>query len=224
MSIHEGHRERMRKKYIKHGIEAFAPHEVLELMLYYAKPRGDTNPVAHSLIDKFGSVSNVFDADPADLKNVAEVGEQTVVLIKLIKDLASYYHRDKWGTRPKLRNFTETGLYALDMVGERSEEYFFLISLDHQHSVISFNEVEKGTVSRSAVSIRKVVECAVRCHASKVVLVHNHPSGSLTPSGSDIDVTLALQSALSPLDIAVIDHIIVAKGGYMSMVEKGYMR
>lgn len=221
--MHEGHRKRMREKLLSGGIDSLNPHEVLEVILFYSIPRGNTNPIAHDLIKSFGSLSNVFDADIADLMSVKGVGESSAVLIKTISALSDYCQRLRWAEHPLLSNVNETGAYILDMIGDRRDEYFFLLSLDISGQVISFNEIEHGTVSSSGVDIRKVLECAVRCRASSVVLAHNHPTGRLIPSSSDIELTGALQRAFDAIGIALTDHMIVGGGGFISMAEKGYM-
>lgn len=221
--MHEGHRELMREKYIKNGIDSFAPHEILEIILYYSRPRGDTNEIAHALINEFGSLSNVFDADINDLCNVKGVGTNSAVLIKLIADLFGYYHKLRWSPKPRLTNVTEVGAYSVDMVGERTIESFFVLSLDPLRTVIAWSEVEKGTVSEANVSIRKVVECALRNRAHSVVLVHNHPSGSLHPSEEDISITYKICRAFDSIGIEVVDHIIVGGRSFTSMCERGLM-
>jgi DNA repair protein RadC len=221
--MHDGHRALMRDKYIKNGIDSFAPHEILEIVLYYSRPRGDTNELAHKLIDEFGSLSNVFDANINDLCNVKGVGCQTAVLIKLIADLFGYYHKNRWTLKPRLTNVTEVGVYAVDMVGERTVESFFILSLDPLRTVTAWTEVERGTVSEANVNIRKVVECAIRSRAHSVVLVHNHPSGSLHPSEEDINVTYKVCKAFDSIGISVLDHIIVGGRNFTSMCERGLM-
>lgn len=220
--MHEGHRGRMREKYIKNGIDSLAEHEVLEMLLYYSVPRGNTNETAHLLLKEFGCIANVFDADAEDLMNVRGVGEQSAVLIKLIKDMASYYNRSVWSERPTLLSTEDTGLYLTDMMGNPSYECFCLLSLNAARKVLSFNVIERGTVNSSAVSVRKVVENAVKNRASSVIFAHNHPSGRLLPSENDIELTKLLQRAFEPLEIAVLDHFIIGGGGYLSMSEAGY--
>lgn len=221
--MHEGHRKRMRDKMLSGGISSLNPHEVLEIILFYSIPRGNTNPIAHELITAFGSLSNVFDADVSDLMSVNGVGESSAVLIKTISALSDYCQKLRWKEHPVLTGVNDTGTYILDMIGDRREEYFFLLSLDISGQVISFNEIEHGTVSSSNVDIRKVLECAIRCRASSVVLAHNHPTGRLVPSSSDIELTNVLCRAFDAIGITVTDHIIVGGGGFISMAEKGYL-
>lgn len=221
--MHEGHRKRMRQKLLSGGISSLSPHEVLEIILFYSIPRGNTNPIAHELINSFGSLSNVFSADINDLMAINGVGESSAVLIKTINELSDYCQALRWSEHPVLTTVLETGTYIMDMIGQRNVEYFFLLSQDIAGKVISFNEIECGNVSGSNVDIRKVLECAIRCRASSVVLAHNHPSGRLIPSASDIELTKTIQNAFNAIGITVTDHFIVGGGGFISMTEKGYL-
>ena len=223
-NLHAGHRDRMRKKFLNGSISSLEPHEILETILYYSIPQGNTNPLAHRLIDAFGSLVNVFDADVEDLKNIEGIGERSAVLIKLISQLSDYCQRLRWSDKPVLYNFSDTGAYITDMIGQRTEEYFFLLSLDISGKVLSFNEIERGTVNGSNVNIRKVLECAIRCHASDVVLAHNHPTGRLIPSSSDMEITRLLNIAFDAVGINLKDHFIVGNGGFISMSEEGYIK
>ncbi len=222
--MHEGHRARMRDKYLKSGISSLSEHEIAELLLFYSMPRVNTNEAAHRLIDTFGSLSNALDADAKDLINVKGIGEQTAVFLKLVKDIALYCQKDKWRERPVLRHTAEVGTYIQDMIGDLPYECFFVLSLDLGDKVISFTKLEEGTSACTNVDIRKILECAVRLHANKVVLAHNHPSGRLIPSDSDISLTRTLQTSFEPFGITVLDHIIVGGGGYISLAEKNYIK
>jgi len=222
--MHEGHRKRMREKFLSGDIFSLNPHEVLEIILFYSIPRGNTNSIAHDLIKTFGSLSNVFDADIKDLTSVKGVGESSAVLIKTVSELSNYCQRLRWAEHPVLRNFNDTGTYLTDMIGTPPEEHFYLLSLDINGKVLSFNEIEHGTVVGSNVDIRKVLECAIRCRACDVVLAHNHPSGHLSPSSDDLEITHSLEAAFTAVGINMKDHFIVGGGGFLSLTEKGYIK
>lgn len=221
--MHDGHRERMRERYLKYGIDSFAPHEILEVLLYYTKKRENTNPLAHELIKDFGSLSGVIDADAKDLLNINGVGEQTVVLIKLIKDIFEYYQKEKWGDVIRLNNVDEIGYYIQDMIGDKPYESLYLLCLDNANKILSFQEVERGSVSNSATNPRKIVETAVRNHAEKVVLAHNHPSGIITPSQEDLMFTHQMKESFKAIKINMMDHIIVGGNGFTSLAHEGYI-
>lgn len=221
--MHEEHRKRMRERYLQSGIEAFAPHEVLELLLFYALPRVDTNGIAHRLIEKFGGFAGVLDADISDIKEIKGMGENSAVMLKLIGDSYNLYYKSKWKPRLSLLNSTEVGAYAVDMIGDKTEEVFSVISLDPARRVIAMTEVERGSVSRTSIDIRKVVECVIRTRANSIILVHNHPSGTLHPSDSDILITKKLIDVFENMNIPVYDHIIVAKRSFLSMADRGFI-
>lgn len=218
--MHEGHRERMRKKYLENGLKSFSPHEVVEMMLFYALPRGNTNPIAHRLIEEFGSFAAVLDADPKDLLKVEGVGEKAVALIKLFKDVSGYYQKEKWSGIKRLNNSDEVGYYLMDMIGEKPYESLYMLCLDNANRIIYFSEVERGSVSSSAINMRKVVETAVRNNAEKVVLAHNHPSGIIIPSQEDIDVTSRFEKVFEALNIKMLDHFIVGGNGFTSLAKE----
>lgn len=215
--MHDGHRERMRKRYQQNGIDGFAPHEVLEMLLYYTKPRVDTNETAHLLLETFGSLSGVFDADINLLCQVPGVGMSTAIFFHLIRDAMTLYTKYKWTDHPQLTTSDKAGEYAADMIGTPSEECFYLISLNATHHVLAFSKISSGTAYKTDVDIRMVVECALRHRAHTVILVHNHPSGALSPSEQDILLTKRLVQTFREIEIPVIDHIIVGNGTYYSM-------
>lgn len=221
--MHEEHRKRMREKFLSGGIDSLNPHEILEIILYYSIPRKNTNLIAHRLIGAFGSLSNVFSADIEDLKNIEGIGESSAVLIKTIDALSDIRQKLRWSEQPVLENHIEMGTYLLDMIGQRDEECFFLLCLDIRGKVISFSELEKGNISSSYVDTRRALECAIRSRAASVVLAHNHPTGTLIPSSSDIEITKNLQKAFEAVEISFTDHFIVGGGGFVSLTEKGYI-
>lgn len=222
--MHEGHRQRMRNRYLQGGLQSFSPHEIIELILYYSDPRGDTNKTAHNLIDKFGSVANVFDANIDDLIQIEGVGQQTAVLIKLIPDLFNYYHKSKWEEHPVLSTPDSAGIYAVDMVGEATTEGLYIISLDCARRVISFSKTAEGTVSDVMIHTRLILEAAVRLRAESVILVHNHPTGRIYPSESDRELTYSLSKAFDAINITLLDHIIVGGNGYYSFISEGILK
>ena len=222
--MHEGHRERVREKYIEYGIDALCDHEVLELILFYSIPRGDTNALAHLLLEEFGgNITSVFDADVRDLCAVPGIGEKSAVLIKLISELFNYYHKSKWQGGIYLSCANAVGEYVADVLGNSSQELFYVLCFDVRKKLIVMQKVEEGTVADVGVSIRKVAECAIRNRAHSIVLAHNHPSGSLIPSDGDINITKTLVNAFKALDIPVLDHISVSGKGFTSMAQAGLM-
>ena len=221
--MHDGHRKRMRDRFLENGIDGFAPHEVLEMLLYFSKPRVNTNDTAHKLIQHFGSFDKVLDADYKSLTQVEGVGEQSAFMLRLLKDTINYYTRCKWEDKPVLSNSFAAGVYALDMVGEQTAEGFYVLCLDAQRSVLNFKKLSSGTTYRTLIDVQLVVETALTHHAHSIIVVHNHPNGLIEPSESDIALTRKIQRAFSELNVKIIDHIIVGEGRFFSMAEKQLM-
>ncbi len=219
--MHEGHRKRMKMRFMKDGIDSFEPHQVLELLLFYSIPRRDTNELAHELLKKYGSLSGVFEADPKDLAKIPGIGENTAFLLSLIPQLARRYTNDKWGDKPELNSSTKAGNYAVSLFGGRTYEAFYIICLDAQNRVNYSELVHEGTINEAPVYPRLLVEAAIRHKANSVILAHNHPGGTLNPSRADIEATRTICTALEAISIKVIDHIIVCGEKYYSFAENG---
>ena len=184
MAVHEGHRSRKKEQFRAHGLDAFADHEVLELLLYYAVPRQDTNPIAHRLMEKFGSLDAVFAADRAAL---------------------------------------EEGAYFLDLfLGER-EEKLYEACLDAKGRLLACHLVAEGDTESVQLNMRKIVENALKCGASSVLLSHNHPSGVALPSPADNATTLSVFDALRTVGVELADHIIVADDDLVSLRHNGLL-
>ncbi len=205
-------------------MDNFEPHQVLELILFYSIPRRDTNEIAHELLEKYGSVSKVFEADINDLVKTPGIGENSAFILSLIPSLARRYFKDKWGTKPVIDSSTTAGQYAVSLFAGRTYEAFYLICLDSQNRVNFPELIQEGTINESPVYPRLIVEAALRHQANSVILAHNHPGGSLKPSQADMEVTDRIRIALEAISIHVIDHIIVAGDKYVSFAEKGLLR
>ena len=222
MGVHDGHRQRKKEQFLRRGLEGFADHEVLELLLYYAIPRRDTNELAHRLIDRFGTLRGVFDAAPEELRQVDGMGESAALFLQLLPAV---------GRRALLNEKKETILNSVETVGTfftrllagERREVLYQVCLDAKGKLLSDHRLASGTVSMAPVSVREVVENALRCDASRVVLGHNHPSGVALPSEEDRQITLQIQQALATMSIALVDHIIVADGDFVSMAASGML-
>ncbi len=215
--MHQGHRKRMKDRFIKEGLDGFDDHQVLELLLFYCIPRKDTNELAHKLIEKFGSLSGVFEADPADIEGTAGIGFNSAVMLNLIPSLSRRYFKDRWGGRPVLSKPEEAGEYAVTLFAGRVYEVFYAICLDSKNGVIFPALVHEGTINEARIYPRIVVETALRHKAATVLLAHNHPGGTMKPSAADINITRSISNALNTIQIKVLDHIIVAGEQYYSM-------
>jgi len=207
----------MRQRLMTEGLDGFQPHEVLELLLTYAIPQRDVNALAHELIRHFGSFAAVLEATPQALAQVSGVGERTASMLSMIPPLARYYERSRYGARPKLTNSREMGEYLKSLYFGEHSEVMYLLCLDAGGSLISVAEIARGTIDETPIYPRAIVENALRYKAHSVVLAHNHPAGTLNASGSDLSTTQAVVSALDPIGIRVIDHIIVAGDQFISL-------
>ncbi|HEY5583160.1 MAG TPA: DNA repair protein RadC [Ruminiclostridium sp.] len=218
--LHEGHRQRVKTRYLSEGLDAFEDHQVLELLLFFGIPMKDTNELAHKMIQEFGSLAGLFEADPKDVCKRCEVSENTAILVSLIPSLARRYFKGKWGDKPVLNSSTKAGEYAMSLFTGRTYEVFFVICLDSQNRVNYAALVHEGTLNEVSVYPRLVVEVVLRHQANSVILAHNHPGGSLNPSNDDIELTKKIKAALEPISVKVVDHIITAGDKYMSFKEK----
>ncbi|PYG84368.1 DNA repair protein RadC [Ruminiclostridium sufflavum DSM 19573] len=218
--LHEGHRQRVRTRYLTEGIDAFEDYQVLEMLLFFCIPMRDTNELAHKMLKKYGSLAGLFEADPKDICKSCGVSINTAMLVSIIPSLSRRYLKDKWGSKPVLNSSTKAGEYALALFTGRTYEVFFVICLDSQNKVNYAALLHEGTLNEVPVYPRLVVELVLRHQANSIILAHNHPGGSLSPSKDDIELTRRIQSALEPISVKVIDHIITAGDRYISFKER----
>lgn len=220
--LHNGHRERLRERFLREGLDNFEDHQVLELLLFQAIPRHDTNPIAHRLMLRFGSLSAVLEADPKDLAGVEGVGANTAAFLSMISPVTRRYFHDRVKhTRKPLNNSESAAEYLVPLMAGRSEEVFYVLCLDSQLRVLYPALISEGTVKDALVHPRHVVEAAVRHKASSVILTHNHPGGNARPSAHDHKLTRHLVQALGAISIRVADHIIVAGEHIYSFSREG---
>lgn len=223
LGVHQGHRQRLKQRFLNEGLESFADHQVLEMVLFFSVARRDTNRTAHLLLEQFGSLSGVLEADAGDLAKVPGVGEHSALLLALLPQLTRRYLQDRWGDRPVLDSTTRAGNYVVDLMSGRTYEVFYVICLDSQCGVIIAVPAFQGTINQAPVYPRVVVETALRHKAHSVILAHNHPGGSANPSQQDVEVTKSLRRALSGVQIDVHDHVIAAGTRFFSFAEKGIL-
>jgi len=223
-NLHQGHRERLRKRFLAEGLDHFEDHQVLELLLFQIFPRKDTNPIAHRLLRRFGSLSGVLEADPADLATVEEVGERAAAFLSLLVAMTRRYFHDRvTRNRPRLDNPDLVAEYFIPLMAGRGEEVFYVLCLDTQCRALYPALLGKGTVKGAHVHPRHVVEAAIRHRAASVILAHNHPGGTSTPSSWDRELTHRLVQALGAIDITVLDHVIVAGERVYSFARSGVL-
>ncbi len=221
MSIHEGHRQRLRRRFQEEGLDHFDPVNALELLLFYCIPRKDTNEIAHALLRRFGSLAKVMEAPAEELCKVAGMGENAAAFLTLVNAFCRYYQVNRVEDMQILDNIDKCGTYLVPKFTGRRNETVFILCLDAKCKVLSCREVGEGSVNSAAVPIRRIVEMALGANATSVVLAHNHPSGLAIPSGEDIQTTKRLAVALQSVEIELVDHIVVAEGDFVSMAQSG---
>ena len=218
-SVHKGHRERLKQRFLEEGLDNFTEIQVLELLLFFAIPVQDTNPIAHRLLEHFGSLSQVLGADVEELKKVPGIKDHAATLLALVTDLCRYYQVNCAQQTEILPTLDACGRYLVPRFFGRTRETVFLLCLDAKCKVLCCKEIGEGSVNTASISVRKVVETALAANATTVVLAHNHPSGIAVPSNEDIQTTQRIAAALNAVEIHLADHIVVADGDYVSMVQ-----
>lgn len=221
-SIHDGHRERMRKRYLKSGLDGFEKHEALEMLLYFALRQGDTNELAHRLMEHFGSFSGVLRASMSDLMQVNGVGESTAMLISMILPLYRVYRMETGQPLKSCVGSEASGEYLMSYFADIPNEHVVAMLLDNNCRVITMIEIGEGAANTSGISMEKLLEGVLRHKATGVVLAHNHPFGRSLPSRTDLNCTITIRNMLSALHVQLYDHIIVGEDesgnpGYTSM-------
>lgn len=221
---HAGHRQRMKERVLQYGIDSLADHEVLEVLLYSAVPRGDTNALAHRLLRQFGSLSQVLQADPLDLQHTGGVSPNTAFLLSFSAQLAGRYLRDKNRSRPILGSSKALLEYIQALYIEYNIEVAYLLCLNASMQVNQTVKLGEGNVGGVSIHLSGVVENALRHRARSVVLVHNHPGGISQPSKEDFELTKQCIQALRYVDVGLLDHVVVCGSRYFSFAQMGYIQ
>lgn len=222
MPDHSGHRQRLRERFLREGLDSFTDIQALELLLFYGVPRRDTNPIAHALLEHFGSLSQVLEASPEELCKVEGVGDGAAAILKLVTEFARFYEKDRAAQVKVLPTLESCAAYLQPFFYGKHNETAYLLCLDGKCKVLCCRQLGEGNVNATMISVRKVVEMAIGANASSVVLAHNHPGGLAIPSVEDLHTTKQIASALFAVEVRLIDHIIVADDDYVSLVQSGY--
>ncbi len=219
-NLHKGHRERARDEFLQHGFDQNTPpHKILEILLFYCVQRADTNPIAHELIKKYGTVAAVLDAPIKELAEFKGLSERSAVLLKLIMPIAQRYIYDKQDKKPTFKSLDNIGKYLLGRFFGESCEKLGVLCLDAKGCMLDFSFLCEGNIDSVGLSNRDLVKLALDSNAVAVVLCHNHPNGIALPSNSDIEITKQVADTLSNIDVQLIDHIIIADTDFVSMAQ-----
>lgn len=214
-----GHRQRIKEKYEKSGLEGCLDYEVLELVLSYAIPRKDTKPIAKELLARFKSLNAVLDADAKDLETIKGISRHSALFLRLLKDISVLYLEQGIHSRDLLSSPEVVCDYLKVALKGLANEEFKMLFLDNRNQLLAMETLKAGTVNRSVVFPRKVIERALYHHAVGIIIAHNHPAGTLEPSVEDQEVTRMISNALKIVDIKLLDHIIIGGNEYYSFKE-----
>lgn len=223
MGIHDGHRERKRDQFLRCGADSFADHELLELLLYYAIPQRNTNPIAHALLDRFDNLQGVFSASPEELMEVPYIKDRAAVLVRLIPVLFQRALTSAEDDEAILDTRERIGEFFRKIYIGQSTEIMYQLCLDGKGKKKGLYKVGEGDLGSVGMNIRQIMENTLRSKAMMVVLAHNHPSGIALPSHEDQVSTRMVREALDTMSVRLVDHVIVADNDYVSMAESGFL-
>lgn len=223
--IHDEHRERLDRKVREHGLEMLEPHEQLEHLLYAVIPRGDTNEIAHRLLERFITISGVLNADVEELVKIKGVGRRTAMFLTTMPSMLGIVERSvKYEEPPRLFELDEIFDYASTYLRGRLMEAAYLFSLNSAFKLLAVSKVSEGTQNEMYIQPKKVVKQAIMDNAMLALIVHNHPCGNPNPSFEDIALSRTLNDALEAVDIRLVDSVIISGNEIYSIKEKGYLR
>ena len=209
----KGHRQRVKDAYMQNKLDGMADHNVLELVLFYSIPQKDVKPLAYDLINHFGSLENVFNADVHDLMKVDGIKEHSAILISLFRNVNIRINQSYANNLVRYNTFEKLAEYASLMLRDFKNERIMVVTLDNELRIINTHFAPEGRVNESSILPRELAEIVLRDNAPTVVLAHNHPNGKPTPSRADIDMTRGIIKFLKQLRVTLTDHIIVGENG-----------
>ena len=220
-SSNEGHRQRLREKFLKSGLEGFNDYEIIELLLTLGTPRTDCKQQAKDALRKFGSLKEVLEAEHAGLKEIKGIGDKNVLGLKIAQAVSRRYLADRVLDKNFVRPSDEVLDYLKHNLRDKNREIFLVIYLNGRNQILKMEELFEGTLSTSAVYPREVVRRALVNDAAVLVFVHNHPSGNPNPSQDDLTITKKLKKAAQAIDVSVHDHLIIAGNDVYSFADHG---
>lgn len=220
MNLHEGHRERLRNRFIEEGGKSFAAHNLMELLLFYGIPRKDTNDIAHRLLDRFGDIKGIFSATVDDLCLVKGVTKNAAVLIRLCSEMCGRMYSGELSDIKRFRSFEEIGDYLIRLFYGLTEEYVYLMLLDSEGGLLKVSQLCRGSVNSVTLDLRTVVLQAFNYNACGIIIAHNHPGGSVYPSAEDLNSTKRLVAMLEANGLQLSEHFVVSDGLYMRILDE----
>lgn len=217
-NIHKDHRKKVREKFYECGLQGMAAHNIIELLLFFGIPFKDTNPMAHELVNRFGSLSAVLEAKRSDLMQVKGMTENAACLISMILPLYRKYSEDLVNRKKNFKDTDELVEFLRTLyIDNNNTERVFVLCFDANNYLITFRMLNEGDINSSSFDLRKLAALVLETNCQSVVVSHNHPHGVVLPSGDDINVTKSVVSLLSTLKVKLADHIIISDSDYFSM-------
>ena len=223
MSVHENHRQRMKAKFQKNGFDSFEQHEKLEFILFFAKPQGDTNALAHELLNKYKTIKSVLDASYDELLQVKGVGEHTAVFLKTLPLISSMYLDGQNDQVTVLEQTDDICQYFIPkFIGKRNEEVH-IVTVDDANKILRHKKIFEGSVNATLITVKLIMEEIFHTNATGIILAHNHPQGIALPSNADIVSTNKIKHALELINIRLVDHVIITDDDALSFRESGFL-
>ena len=220
--IHKNHRSRMKTTYLNSGFDSFSDIEKLEFILYFAINQKDTNPIAHNLLNEFGSFDKVLEAPIEQLMNVSGLGEHSAILLSMFLKVANHYGKSKCET--KIGSTSEAKRFASNLYNGVFVEELYLICLTTSNKVLLCKKIKTGTASEVKFEMKNITSTAMSNNCERIIIIHNHPNGLARPSDEDISFTASIALNCTMNDIELIDHIIVGSDKQFSFEESGMLR
>ena len=224
MGIHDGHRARLRQSFLNNGLDSFNEVNALELLLFYALPRVDTNPIAHALLDRFENLDGVFSATEQELCQVPGIGKQAASLILLLPQMMKKVEVERCAERKVIRNHQDAADFFLPRLRNEKQEVFMALYLDGNNGIIRCEELSRGNVNTVEVNVRRLTTNALKYNCTSVVISHNHPDRVCQVSVEDDCLTKRVMDALRTVDVELFDHIVVAGDRTISYKRMGMLK
>ncbi len=216
-NLHKGHRSRVRRRLVQEGLDHFEDHQILELLLFYTIPRRDVNPLAHRLLETFGSLAGVLEASYDELLSCPELGENSAAFLSMIPSLCRRYLMDRQTRYPCFGDMHKLGSYLMNYFVGETREKLVAVYLNNRAEMLGLDVISEGVVNKTDAYLRKIVEGAIAKRAATVVLAHNHPDGPCEPSDADVTLTHSFGETLGRIDIPLAEHFIIAEGRYVGI-------
>ena len=220
--MHTGHRGRVIEKYVESGFDSFKDHEILESALFPAIKRGNTNGIAHALIDEFGSIKAVFEADYDMLLRVPGVGDCSAYAIKVMLEAFKRYERCTRETAPRYTRLSQIGMYFYNRYIGVTKEQLYVMLFNNRMNLLDCVQVSEGSVTSTGIPLNKINDLIVQKKAAAVVLAHNHPDGLAVPSPNDMEVTDTVRQHLEAIDVTLVEHLIIADNRFYPILKHRY--